>query len=430
MCEALARLGMKMVGLDPVRENIAAAEDHLMATREVDLLERISYVNDTIENFASDPANKEKFDAVIASEVLEHVARVEPFLKACLQILKPGGKLFLTTINQTPAAYLFVILAAENIFNLVPQGTHEYAKLVSPDALKLLLETELGCLVLQTKGMCFNPITGRWSWIDSTQMNYAMHVEKLTSLTESTQFKDTNMLKSSSSSTSISSGNVLYEQRRYLAKGKNKPKQKKKGGPAIDIDEDEMMLVIPFNDFKEQMNEIKENLRIEFVERISTRTASIVLEGLMVEIDENEKVPLKEIAQMSRKSPTLIVLNMVQFPEAMKAAIKAISESGSGLQPQQEGTMIYVQVPKVTREFREQLAKNVKQVTTKAKDDLRKLQGKFLSAANKKKGRPGSGISDDLVYQTIEQLKYMTNETMAEMEKMAEAKIKEILAEN
>jgi len=244
--------------------------------------------------------------------------------------------------------------------------------------------------------------------------------------------------KKSSTSSKISGShidtttNVLYEQRRYLAKGKSKPKGggKSKGQrPSHDLDEDEMMLVIPIDSYKEQMNEIKENLRIEFVERITTRTASIALEGLMVEIEE-EKVPLKEIAQMSRKSPTLIVLNMAQFPDAIKPAIKAISESGTGLSPQQEGTMIYVQVPKVTREFREQLAKNVKAVTTRAKEDLRKLQGKFLSAASKKKGKPGSGVSDDIVYQTIEHLKYMTSETIAEMDRMADAKVKEILAES
>ena len=179
LAEALARLGAQVTGIDPVAESIEAARAHASSSFSSSLHSQPSYLNSSIEALAAEPANADAFDGVIASEVLEHVDNIELFLRSALAVLRPStGRLFLTTINQTPLAYLTVVLAAEAV-GLVPKGTHEYSKLVSPEALRLLLEQDFGCAVRLVHGMAFNPLTGGWSWTQLQALNYAMVVQKL-----------------------------------------------------------------------------------------------------------------------------------------------------------------------------------------------------------------------------------------------------------
>ena len=139
LSEALARLGAHVTGIDPVEENVKAASMHADVSFSSNSDHVPAYKFSTIEEFSTNSVNLGAFDGIIASEVLEHVDNIDNFLKCALDCLRPGGYFFVTTINQTPLAYVTVIRAAEDIFGLVPKGTHKYEKFVPPNALSLVL---------------------------------------------------------------------------------------------------------------------------------------------------------------------------------------------------------------------------------------------------------------------------------------------------
>ncbi|XP_077576873.1 ubiquinone biosynthesis O-methyltransferase, mitochondrial [Stigmatopora nigra] len=182
LTEPLGRLGATVLGIDPVEESIGTAQLH--SSQDPDLAERVSYRACTLEDLSADVAEGQKdqgdvlFDAVIASEVVEHLADLETFIFCCSHVIKPGGSLFITTINQTNLSYALAIVAAEQILRIVPRGTHEWEKFISPVELERHLESN-GFSVQSVQGMMYNPITGAWSWINSTAVNYALHCVKL-----------------------------------------------------------------------------------------------------------------------------------------------------------------------------------------------------------------------------------------------------------
>ena len=138
LAEPLARLGAHVTGIDPVQENIDKAVDHKKNDKEV--ADNLNYECTTIEELSAKEGMKEHFDGVIASEVVEHVDNVDMFLSSSLKCLKKGGHLFITTINQTPVALFAAIFVAEYVLNILPKGTHQYNKFVSPQALSLVLQ--------------------------------------------------------------------------------------------------------------------------------------------------------------------------------------------------------------------------------------------------------------------------------------------------
>ncbi|KAI1286061.1 Ubiquinone biosynthesis O-methyltransferase, mitochondrial [Halotydeus destructor] len=172
LSEPLARLGANVIGVEPVQSNVQAAQRHLDEV-STDLKNSLTYNNTTIEEFSSISSNQSAYDAVVVSEVLEHVSDVELFLTCVRKVLKPQGKLFITTINQTTSSYLLAILVAENVLGLLPKGTHTYEKLVPLNGLQLMLR-KLDFNVDIVHGMCYNVITGRWNWIGNTRVNYAL----------------------------------------------------------------------------------------------------------------------------------------------------------------------------------------------------------------------------------------------------------------
>ena len=191
LSESLARLGGNVVGIDPVNDNVLVARNH--SKLDENLNENLNYENITIEEFSSKSNNSESFDAVIASEVLEHVNDVDLFIKCSLKCLKKGGKLFITTINQNPISFVGAIIFGEYVFGLLPKGTHDYHKFISPKALQLLLQESKhyiliistnkllisdGCDVKLIHGMYFNPLTYNWSWTQNTSINYAVESVK------------------------------------------------------------------------------------------------------------------------------------------------------------------------------------------------------------------------------------------------------------
>lgn len=139
LCEPLARLGASVTGIDPSQSSIQAAEEH-RDWFSSSLSENLNYKMTSIEDFVVNESHHNQFDAVVASEVLEHVQDLDLFIKCCEKLIKPGGNLIVTTINQTLAAYIIDILIAEKVLGLIPQGTHQYELFISPTSLQKLVE--------------------------------------------------------------------------------------------------------------------------------------------------------------------------------------------------------------------------------------------------------------------------------------------------
>lgn len=176
LTEPLGRLGARVLGIDPVEDSIGTARLH--SSYDPDLRQRVSYQACTLEQLAGgQEEGGSRFDAVVASEVVEHLADLETFAFCCSHVLKPGGSLFITTINKTNLSYALGIVAAEQLLRIVPSGTHDWEKFVSPEELERLLESH-GFSVQTVRGMMYNPVSGTWSWINSTAINYVLHAVK------------------------------------------------------------------------------------------------------------------------------------------------------------------------------------------------------------------------------------------------------------
>lgn len=173
LSEPLARLGASVVGVDASEENIKIAQAHLIHDHTI--RERVKYVNTTVEEIAQTQAGK--FDAVVASEVLEHVADANMLVSSACQLVKPGGSVFFTTINKTRVAYVAGVLIAEHVLRLLAPGTHDWEKFVEPKDLSYMLDKN-NCATRLLHGMFYNPLTKRWSWTKDTSINYAVHAVK------------------------------------------------------------------------------------------------------------------------------------------------------------------------------------------------------------------------------------------------------------
>ena len=117
-------------------------------------------------------------DVVACLEVLEHVPDPKSLVKTCVDLLKPGGLLFLSTINKNPRSWITAIVGAEYIFNLLPKGTHEFEKFIKPSSLARFVRGANAELI-ETKGMFYNPITHRANLNNDLGVNYMMYARKL-----------------------------------------------------------------------------------------------------------------------------------------------------------------------------------------------------------------------------------------------------------
>ncbi|CAF2518665.1 unnamed protein product [Rotaria sp. Silwood2] len=173
LTEPLARLGASVLGIDAVSENISTAEYHA----DLSLKENLKYKHVTLEELCEDIEQIEKYDAIIASEVIEHINDVDSFIGNISKLLKSKGLCFITTLNQTVASYCLGIIAAEYILQIVPPGTHTWNKFIRPSDLITIFEKNGFTVVLNT-GMFYNPITNRWSWSENQAINYALCAAK------------------------------------------------------------------------------------------------------------------------------------------------------------------------------------------------------------------------------------------------------------
>eukprot|EP00842_Homolaphlyctis_polyrhiza_P006560 jgi/Hompol1/6905/HPOL_002772-RA len=182
LSESLARLGATVVGADATEENIKVAQAHLRT--DPSLLNKrgpgsIEYMHTTAEALVKDG---HEFDSVVALEIIEHVSHPKQFVETCAKLVKPEGMLFFSTINRTPASYLFTILLAEHLLRWVPQGTHSHEKYIAPEELEIFLKAA-SCSVLDITGMGYNPGSKSWSLlphsqIGSLEMNYIVAARK------------------------------------------------------------------------------------------------------------------------------------------------------------------------------------------------------------------------------------------------------------
>jgi 2-polyprenyl-6-hydroxyphenyl methylase/3-demethylubiquinone-9 3-methyltransferase len=138
------------------------------------LASRVTYRHTSVEDLAATGAF---FDCVIASEVLEHVADLDAFLAASAAVVRPGGALVATTINRTAPAFALAILAAEYVLRIVPAGTHEWAKFVTPEELAAAL-AQCGMAQEAVQGFAYSPLAKEWSRTDSTLINYGLVARK------------------------------------------------------------------------------------------------------------------------------------------------------------------------------------------------------------------------------------------------------------
>jgi 2-polyprenyl-6-hydroxyphenyl methylase / 3-demethylubiquinone-9 3-methyltransferase len=171
LSEPMARLGAQVVGADPSPVNIEVAKLHAAESGLA-----IDYRAVTAEALAE---AGEKFDVILNMEVVEHVADVELFIEACGSMVKPGGLMFIATINRTLKALGLAIFGAEYVLRWLPRGTHQYEKLVRPEELTAAL-AKAGMAVTETTGVFYNPLTDSWNKSRDTDVNYMVLAVKRT----------------------------------------------------------------------------------------------------------------------------------------------------------------------------------------------------------------------------------------------------------
>ncbi|MGH8050412.1 MAG: bifunctional 2-polyprenyl-6-hydroxyphenol methylase/3-demethylubiquinol 3-O-methyltransferase UbiG [Arenimonas sp.] len=170
LSEALAREGAEVIALDLAAELIEIAKLHLYESNV-----KVDYRWQSVESLAEEMAGQ--FDAITCMEMLEHVPDPSSILRACEKLLKPDGKLFISTLNRTPAAFAMAIVGAEYLANLLPKGTHEYQKFIKPSELATWCRAE-GFNVLDISGLAYNPMSGK-AWVNArTDINYLMTAQK------------------------------------------------------------------------------------------------------------------------------------------------------------------------------------------------------------------------------------------------------------
>ena len=165
LADAMARKGADVLGIDLASKALKVAQLHALEAQT----EGVQYREISAEALAADQPGT--FDVVTCMEMLEHVPDPSLVVKACAALVKPGGHVFFSTINRNAKSFLFAIVGAEYVLNLLPRGTHEYAKLIKPSELAAYCRSanlDLG----HTKGLQYNPLTKNY-WLDAnTSVNY------------------------------------------------------------------------------------------------------------------------------------------------------------------------------------------------------------------------------------------------------------------
>lgn len=169
LSEPLARLGAAVLGADPSESNIAAARQHAAQSGV-----QIDYRNTTAEALAE---AGEAFDVVLAMEVVEHVADLGLFVDLAASMVKPGGLVFVATLNRTFKSFALAIVGAEYILRWLPRGTHQWDKFVTPNELEIAIE-QSGLRISHETGLIYNLLADRWQLATDMDVNYMVVAEK------------------------------------------------------------------------------------------------------------------------------------------------------------------------------------------------------------------------------------------------------------
>jgi 2-polyprenyl-6-hydroxyphenyl methylase/3-demethylubiquinone-9 3-methyltransferase len=169
LCEPMARLGATVLGADASATNVEVARLHAAQSGVT-----VDYRATTAEDLAD---AGEQFDVILNMEVVEHVSDVPLYLSKCAQMVKPGGIMFVATINRTLKALGLAIVGAEYVLRWLPRGTHQYEKLVRPDELESAL-TASGMTITDRTGVSYNPLADRWQKSRDLDVNYMVLAQK------------------------------------------------------------------------------------------------------------------------------------------------------------------------------------------------------------------------------------------------------------
>jgi 2-polyprenyl-6-hydroxyphenyl methylase / 3-demethylubiquinone-9 3-methyltransferase len=169
LSEPLARLGANVVGADPSETNIAAAKAHAIESRVT-----VDYRATTAEALVE---AGERFDLVLAMEVVEHVADVMLFVTRCAEMVKPGGLMVAATINRTLKSFALAIVGAEYVLRWLPPGTHQWDKFVTPNELEIAMEKS-HLRVCDERGVIYDLLADRWQLSTDTDVNYMLTAER------------------------------------------------------------------------------------------------------------------------------------------------------------------------------------------------------------------------------------------------------------
>lgn len=171
LADSMARKGADVTGIDLASKSLRVAQLHALETGTPN----IQYREVSVEALAREqPAS---FDVVTCLEMLEHVPDPGSVVRACAELVKPDGWVFFSTLHRSAKAFMLAIVGAEYVLNMLPRGTHEYAKMIRPSELAASCR-EAGLDLVGTKGMEYNPITQRYALTSDTSVNYMLAARK------------------------------------------------------------------------------------------------------------------------------------------------------------------------------------------------------------------------------------------------------------
>ena len=166
LSESMARLGATVTGIDLSEQPLKVAKLHLLESGLA-----VDYQLASAEEFSV--RNREKFDVVTCMELLEHVPDPASTIAACATLVKPGGRVFFSTINRNPKSYLFAVIGAEYLLKMLPKGTHDYARFIRPSELSRWCR-DAGLAPLELKGMTYNLLTSQYRLGEDCGVNYSL----------------------------------------------------------------------------------------------------------------------------------------------------------------------------------------------------------------------------------------------------------------
>jgi len=172
LAESIAKKGATVTGIDLSEKALKVADLHSLESGI-----KVRYELISAEDLAAREAGQ--YDVVTCMEMLEHVPDPAAIVQACAKLVKPGGHIFFSTLNRNPKSYLFAIIGAEYVLGLLPRGTHDYAKFITPAELSGFARTA-GLEVEALKGMTYNPLTKIYSLNQDTSVNYLVATVKPT----------------------------------------------------------------------------------------------------------------------------------------------------------------------------------------------------------------------------------------------------------